>query len=64
MCWLRHKHPRASWKELRRRYLRRWWPVQDEVSLFNPATVAITRYRYRGTDIASPWVSTTQASAA
>jgi len=64
MCWLRHKHPRASWKELRRRYLRRWWPVQDEVSLFNPAAVGIIRYRYRGTDIASPWVRTTKASAA
>jgi hypothetical protein len=26
--------------------------------LFNPATVAITRYRYRGSVIPTPWPST------
>ena len=35
--WLRHKHPKATVKQLRRRYLRGWWPEQDEVTLFNPA---------------------------
>ena len=53
--WLRHKHPRASWKWLRRRHLPRWRPTDGEVSLFNPASVPITRYYYRGTKIATPW---------
>jgi RNA-directed DNA polymerase len=54
VCWLRHKHPRLSWKQLRRRYFPEWWPTEDDVILFNPGSVAVTRYRYRGR-IASPW---------
>lgn len=54
--WLRRKHPRMNWKELRRRFLAGgWWPTTGEVVLFNPAAVATTRYRYRGTKIPSPW---------
>ena len=46
---------RANWKQLRDRYSRQgWWPEQDETTLFDPAAVAVTRYRYRG-NIASPW---------
>jgi RNA-directed DNA polymerase len=55
--WLRHKHPKATVKELRRRYLPGWRPTQDEVQLFKPDTVAIMRYRYRGTAIPSPWAT-------
>ncbi|GAC1593126.1 MAG: group II intron reverse transcriptase/maturase [Acidimicrobiales bacterium] len=62
-CWLCHKHPKTGMRELQRRCLRRWWPEQDEVKLFNPATVAIVRYRYRGTNIPSPWATSTQAAA-
>jgi hypothetical protein len=61
-CWLRHKHPRASWKQLRRRYLPDWWPTEGRVRLANPAEVPVTRYRYRGTRIPTPWTSTTQAA--
>ncbi|HSH60776.1 MAG TPA: group II intron reverse transcriptase/maturase [Acidimicrobiales bacterium] len=53
--WLRHKHPRASWKWLRRFYLPGWRPTDGGVSLLNPATIPITRYRYRGARIPSPW---------
>jgi len=54
--WLRRKHRRITWKDLRRRYCGgRWWPASDERALFNPATVRTTRYRYRGTVIPSPW---------
>jgi RNA-directed DNA polymerase len=60
--WLRHKHPKATVKELRRRYLPGWHPQQDEARMFYPETVAIVRYRYRGTAIPSPW-ATTQAVA-
>ncbi len=61
--WLCHKHPKTGQRELQRRYLRRRWPEQDEVRLFNPATVAIVRYRYRGAAIASPWATKTQEAA-
>jgi RNA-directed DNA polymerase len=58
VCWLRHKHRRANWKQLRRRYLTGvgWWPEHDGVALFDPAAVAVTRYCYRGGNIATPWV--------
>ncbi len=55
VSWLRHKSRRANWKQLRRRYLRGWWPAEGEVTLFNPGAVAVTRYRFRGTRIPSPW---------
>ena len=63
--WLRTKHPRATWKQIRRRYLQGgWWPTGDEVELFNPAAVRTVRYRYRGADIPSPWPTEPQGSQA
>ena len=56
--WLRRKHRRTAWKDLRRRYCDAgWWPSSEERPLFNPAKVATTRYRYRGTAIPTPWPS-------
>ena len=46
---------RRRGSELRRRYLAGWWPTEGEVTLFNPARVHVTRYRYRGDRIPSPW---------
>jgi RNA-directed DNA polymerase len=53
--WLRKKHRRATWKQLRRRYLPGWWPTEDGVTLFNPAAVPVRYYRYRGERIPTPW---------
>lgn len=54
--WLRRKHHRITWKQLRRRYCDGgWWPRQGETVLFNPGTVGTTRYQYRGTKIPNPW---------
>jgi RNA-directed DNA polymerase len=54
--WIRRKHRRMNWKELRRRYCGGgWWPADGKVTLFNPSTVRTTRYRYRGAAIPSPW---------
>ncbi len=64
VCWLRHKSLRANWKQLRRRYLPGWWPTEGEVSLFNPSAVTVSRYRYRGARIPSPWVERTTGSTA
>jgi RNA-directed DNA polymerase len=58
VCWLRHKHRKANWKQLRRRYLcgsRAWWPTDGEQELFDPNRVPVTRYRYRGEQIPTPW---------
>jgi RNA-directed DNA polymerase len=58
MGWLRRKHRRATWSQLRRRYCPNgWWPAEGEVTLFNPGAVRTTRYRYRGAAIPSPWAS-------
>jgi len=62
--WLRRKHHRTTWKDLRRRYCDDgWWPASDERSLFNPAKVSTTRYRYRGAVIPTPWPATRPATA-
>jgi RNA-directed DNA polymerase len=54
--WLRRKHPKTTWKKLRRRFTcDGWWPADGEVVLFNPAGVSTRRYYYRGTKIPSPW---------
>lgn len=56
--WLRKRHPKQSAKWIRRRYFTtlRWWPSAPEgVSLWQPATMTITRHRYRGYAIPTPW---------
>jgi RNA-directed DNA polymerase len=55
--WLRRKHPKASWAWLRRRYLPGWWPTHGKTVLLRPASVTVTRYRYRGAQIPSPWTA-------
>lgn len=56
IIWIRRKHPRITWKDLRRCYCGSgWWPASEEGPLFDPAKVRTTRYRYRGTLIPSPW---------
>lgn len=55
--WMMHRH-RLSWKALKRRLRgpRGWRPITwDGVVLFNIASVSVTRYRWRGTTIPSPW---------
>ena len=54
-AWLRRKHRRSTVKDIRRRYCGgRWWPTTEQ-TLFNPAKVRTTRYRYRGAAIPTPW---------
>jgi RNA-directed DNA polymerase len=62
MCvwrWIRRKHRKATWAELRRRYYGAdRWPASHNRALFDPAKVSTTRYRYRGAVIPSPWPGT------
>jgi len=54
--WLRRKHPKSTWKEIRRSYCDGgWWPATKDKALFDPATVTTDWYRYRGTKIPTPW---------
>jgi len=54
--WLRRKHRRSTWKELRRRYCGGgWWPAGQKAEMLDPEKVGTTRYRYRGTIIPAPW---------
>ena len=55
VCWLRRKHPHSSWRQLRRRFLPGWWPTDDDVVLYDVGKVTVSRYRYRGAKIPTPW---------
>jgi RNA-directed DNA polymerase len=62
--WLRRKHRRANWKWLRHHYLaNRWWPEHDGMALFDCRAVPVTRYRYRGATIPTPWNGLTTEAA-
>jgi RNA-directed DNA polymerase len=56
--WLSQRH-RWTWKDVRRHFTTRdgrWKPITaDGIELFNMAKVPVTRYRYRGTTIPTPW---------
>ena len=56
--WLRRLH-RWRWKDVRSRFTTpdgHWRPITaDGIALFSLATVPVTRYRYRGNTIPTPW---------
>jgi RNA-directed DNA polymerase len=58
MRWLRAKYPRLTWKQIRRKYWGIKWTGPEGGRLAWPAEVAVTRYRYRGHRIPSPWAAT------
>jgi RNA-directed DNA polymerase len=64
--WIRAKYKgknRIGWKELRRRFCDQGWRIAHEGVVFTGASsVAVTRYRYRGSTIASPWTPTPAAA--
>jgi RNA-directed DNA polymerase len=54
--WLRRKHRKSTWNQLRRRYCGGgWWPASEERELIDLEKIGTTRYRYRGAVIPSPW---------
>jgi RNA-directed DNA polymerase len=57
MRWLRVKYPRLTWKQIRRKYRGRHWTGPQGARLAWPAEVTLTRYRYRGHRIPSPWAA-------
>ena len=55
MRWIRAKHPKANWKWLKERYFGTDKIAAAGVVLFRPDSVPVTRYRYRGARIPTPW---------
>jgi len=54
--WIRRKHRLTSRKQLRRRFCDRGWRIAHNGVVFTGASsVAVTRYRYRGANIPTPW---------
>jgi RNA-directed DNA polymerase len=61
--WLRRKHSGLSWRQYRRRFcLPGTWKIAYGGAVFRGASsVGIIRYRYRGTNIPTPWTPRTAA---
>ncbi len=59
--WLRKRHPKLSARTVKRRYLPGWEIRADGIELFRPRAILITRYRYRGSRIPTPWTDTATA---
>jgi RNA-directed DNA polymerase len=57
--WLRKKYPRLTWKQIRRRCWGHNWTSREGTRLAWPSEVPVTRYRYRGHRIPSPWATAT-----
>jgi RNA-directed DNA polymerase len=53
--WIRRKHPHLTWKQVRRRYYGADRISETGLTLANPAKTTVERYRYRGTQIATPY---------
>jgi RNA-directed DNA polymerase len=61
--WLRRKHNRLGWPELKRRFCVKGWRfAADGVAFTGAASVSVTRYRYRGYRIPTPWTPKPEAA--
>jgi RNA-directed DNA polymerase len=59
MRWIRAKHNRLGMKELHRRFCDKGWRFAHNGVVFTGASnVTVTRYRYRGNTITTPWTPT------
>lgn len=62
-AWVRRKHGRMSWRQVRRQFCDRGWRFAYNGVVFRgAASVAVTRYRYRGARIPTPWTTIQQAT--
>jgi len=53
--WVLKRHPKTSIGELRRRYFPGWKPTDGGAQLYYADQTVVTRYRYRGARIPTPW---------
>ena len=64
--WLRKRHRGITWKDLYRRFLTGRpgnRPAENGIIMFDAAQVEVTRYRWRGHNIPTPWASDAAAMA-
>ena len=59
--WLYKRHPRLNKHTVNRRFLPGWRIRDDEIEFLRASRVPVTRYRYRGTRIPSPWTANATA---
>jgi len=55
--WMRKRHDGLNWGTLHRRHLPGWEIRDGQTEMFRPQKVAVDRYRYRGTQIPTPWAN-------
>jgi RNA-directed DNA polymerase len=61
--WIRKRHGRLSWTALRRKVFTDGYRiVADGIELFNPASIATVKNRWRGYHIPTPWTERATAS--
>jgi RNA-directed DNA polymerase len=58
VSWLRKRHLGLNWGTISRRYLPGWEIRDGRVEMFRPQAETVSRYRYRGTLIPTPWTET------
>ncbi len=57
--WLRKRHPKLNKRTLVRRFLPGWEIRAEGIEFFRAWQVPVTRYRYRGNRIPTPWTIAT-----
>ncbi|EQD36927.1 RNA-directed DNA polymerase, partial [mine drainage metagenome] len=62
--WIRKRHAGLNQGNLVRRHLPNWEMRHGSIEMFRPQKVAITRYRFRGARIPTPWSNETTGSPA
>jgi RNA-directed DNA polymerase len=62
--WIRKRHAGLNQGNLVRRHLPNWEIRHGSIEMFRPQKVAITRYRFRGARIPTPWSNETTGSPA
>jgi RNA-directed DNA polymerase len=61
--WLLKRHKHLNWAELYRRFLTGrpgHRPAVDGLVMFDATTMPVTRFRWRASNIATPWTSTAE----
>ncbi len=59
LAWIKRRYRKTKWDVLFRRFYINWRPTEDDIVLFQPQTVTVSRYRYRAANIPTPWATTT-----
>ncbi|MFI1870012.1 group II intron reverse transcriptase/maturase [Streptomyces jumonjinensis] len=57
VIWLRKRHKGLSWGAFVQRVTPGWEIRDGKLEMFHPRSVSVTRYRYRGAKITTPWTA-------